>query len=86
MYLVDVHNWLLTGNDLGSLHSWERSQDLGDITPPLLAKSLVPIDGNSHSVRKTGLLLPTKLSQLGSVNSISVIVERTITSVLDLLG
>lgn len=81
--VLDVLNWLLAGNDIRSGDSWERSEDLGDITPPLLAESLIPVDRDGHTLREGGLLLPAKLSQLGSVYSISVVVERTINGMLD---
>merc|ERR1712098_251198 len=81
--VVDILYQLVGSNDLGSGNCWERSQDLGDITPPLLAESLVPVNGDGHSVREAGLLFPAELSKLGAVDGISVIVERTINGVLD---
>jgi hypothetical protein len=81
--VLDVLNWLLVGNDFRSGNSWEWCEDFGDVAPPLLAKFLVPVDRNGHTVREAGLLLPAELSELRSIDCVSVVIEGAVMCVLD---
>ena len=56
--VTNLLNRFLTGNNFCASHSREGRQDLGDIAPPLLSKSLVPINRDGHSIREACLLLP----------------------------
>jgi hypothetical protein len=80
---LDILDSLFAGNDFCSGGCRERCENVGDVTPPLLTESFVPIDSDGHAIREAGLLFPAELSELGSVDCISVIVERTIVGVLD---
>ncbi len=65
------------------LESWERSEDLGDITPPLLTELLVPLDGDGESLLERSLLVPAQVAELGAIDGVAAVVEWAVVSVLD---
>lgn len=74
----------ITGSDdLLVLDLWEGGQDLGDVTPPLLTESLVPLDSDANTLLERGLLVPTKVAELRAVDSVAAVVEGTVVGVLD---
>jgi hypothetical protein len=81
---LNVLNLNILGLDnLLAFDLWEWSEDLGDVTPPLLTEILVPLDGDRQTCLKRSLLVPAKVSKLGTVNRITSVVERTVVGVLD---
>lgn len=88
--LVDDHvtsdilnNNGLVLNQLLVLESWEWSENLGDVTPPLLSKLLVPLDGLGKSLLERSLLVPAQVAKLGAIDGVAAIVEWAIVGVLD---
>jgi len=81
--LADILDGFRAGDNFGTSDGREGREDLGDITPPLLAETLVPVYGDGHAVGEAGLLLPPELAQLGAVDGVAVVVEGTVNGVLD---
>lgn len=49
----------------------------------MLAKALVPVDGNAQTIGKARLLFPAEFAQLGAINSVTVVIKWPVVCVLD---
>lgn len=65
------------------LESWEWSENLGDVTPPLLTELLVPLNGLGESLLERSLLVPSQVTELGTIDCVAAVVEWAVVGVLD---
>ena len=87
VYLRAIRDRLIViGDDLEAADNREGCEHLADIAPPLLAEPLVPINCNLETLGEARLLLPAQIPELGTINSIAVVVEGSVVRVLDPLA
>lgn len=81
-----VGDGLSVGVDLDSFDNGEGTEDMADVTPPLLTEAAVPLDCLLQTVGKRSLLVPAELTQLGAVDGVAVVVEGPVVGILDPLA
>lgn len=65
------------------LNNREGTENVADITPPLLSELLVPVDRTPQASLEWCLLIPAQFTELGPVNGIAMVVEWSIVRVFD---